>query len=293
MKRGPPTPDLPDATPTKLVLPLDQTLVRRGQSLIADALAERGLQLSLETPETAKSLRRVCSTDLKRLETLVFELFIEDQADDLRLLSLREQATGATVGFIFWRILTAIEMQAWLKSFHHPNNAVGELIAQMSALSLSPGGNHMLQSADKHPVVSPPTGISLYKQPDSDGWIKIELVCVDPRQRQRQLGSLLLAATLTFAAVQENKSHAVLQVAGGSKNEAALALYDKFGFRRADDHFNPPNANLYALWDIREALAALNWEGFLLTSSATTTARPSSGSASALTETKEIKSHKK
>lgn len=37
---------------------------------------------------------------------------------------------------------------------------------------------------------------------DVDGWIKIELICIDPNSQHHHIGSLLLAAALAFAVVQ-------------------------------------------------------------------------------------------
>lgn len=58
-----------------------------------------------------------------------------------------------------------------------------------SALSLHSDSNKMVASNDD-------------EIPDTSGWIKIELVCINPKYQGQQLGSLLLAAALAFAVVQ-------------------------------------------------------------------------------------------
>jgi hypothetical protein len=44
--------------------------------------------------------------------------------------------------------------------------------------------------------------------------------------------------------VQESKSHALLQVAGGKSNARAVELYKKFQFNWAEQYFEIPNDNI-------------------------------------------------
>jgi len=251
-------------SPTSVLVPLDSSIISNSRNILQEALNERSLQLRFETPETAKDLKCICPPYVNNLEKLIFELFIEDQEESLRLLSLRDVNTKDTVGFIFWRNISEEEMKTWSKNIHTKNQKAlpiqyHELASNLNNMKISHPPQHVLVRSNS--AKSPEDD---FDETNLTGWIKIELMCVRKDKTGMKLGSILLAAALAFAAIKEGKTHGVLQVAGGESNNSAYELYKKFHFEDGKEYFNNPNNNLMVLWNIRHALETLNWEGFLM-----------------------------
>jgi len=217
---------------------------------LAEALQERSLQLTFETASSTGDLHGLSPPFIKSLEDMVFDIFENDDPEEMKILSVRDIQTGKPVGFICWQDLSSKEIGEWLKAYSD-KKPEPKLLRDSGRKCSEP--SHMLAHR-----VSPVEWL------DQNGWIKIELMAVESSRQGEKIGALLLAAALAVAA-SRHQSHAVLQVAGGSQNVPAIHLYQKFHFTFAQECFNMPNDHLMVLWDIKEALTSLNWDDFLLT----------------------------
>jgi len=233
------------------LVPLEASLVTKSNGILAEALEERSLRLTFETASSAGDLHGLSPSFIKSLEDMVFDIFENDEPEEMRILSVRDINTGKPVGFICWQDLSSKEIGEWLKACSQ-KKPEPKLLRDSGRKCSEP--SHMLAHR------TAPSAELL----DQNGWIKIELMAVDSSRQGEKIGAILLAAALAFAA-SNHQSHAVLQVAGGSQNVPAANLYKKFHFNFAQEHFNVPNDHLMVLWDIREALRSLNWDEFLLT----------------------------
>jgi len=228
-------------------MPLSPNLVEKSNSILSEALQERNLHLGFETPETTSDLKGFCPSFIKGLESFVFDIFENDSPTEMKVLAARDVNTGKPVGYICWQNIDKDEIRSWMKVFS------------------SKGGRKALtHSEGSTQLVLAPLNAGSPQWIDQNGWIKIELMAVDPNHQGQRIGGILLAAALAFAVVHDHKSHAVLQVAGGEKNTRASNLYKRFNFDFHQGEFNLPNDNLMVLWDIKEALRGLQWEDFHL-----------------------------
>jgi len=228
-----------------ILVPLDNIIVSNSQHILQEALRERSLTLRFETPTTAKELKPICPQSVKNIESLIFEMFIEDQEESLRLLSLKDTKTQEMVGFIFWRNIDETEMKMWLKKIFPKKVTEEEITEKEITQKLK---NIHLSQPPRHALVSsqnklPEHTMESYSG-DLNGWIKIELMCVRSDKAGMKFGSILLAAALAFAVVKEGKTHGILQVAGGKQNISAYELYKKFQFEDGKEYFNSSQRKL-------------------------------------------------
>lgn len=245
-----------DRTFAKTLVPIDSVAIDKSQSILLQALEEKHLTLHVETPQSCSDLKGLSPSFVSGLEKLVISIYSSGD-EDMRLLSVRD-AQGKPAGFIFWRNLDKQEMSEWIKpEYQH-----------------SPRGENVLQNS-RDPskkefahVLSLSTGTEKEEEVATEGWIKIELMCVSQAMQGQHIGTILLAAALFYSYFQESKTHALLQVAGGTKNSRAVALYKKFQFNWAEQYFEVPNDNIMVLWEIKRMIEAFrNWNELTLSSS--------------------------
>lgn len=243
----------------KTLVPVDSIAIDKSQSILLQALEEKHLTLHVETPESCSDLKGLSPSFVSGLEKLVISIYSSGD-DDMRLLSVRD-AEGKPAGFIFWRNLDKQEMSEWIKPEYQ------------NATAKSRGRNVLQNSRDLSKqefahVLSLSTGIEKEPEVPTEGWIKIELMCVSQAMQGQHIGTILLAAALFYSFYKESKSHALLQVAGGTKNSRAVELYKKFQFNWAEQYFEVPNDNIMVLWEIKRMIETFrNWNELTLSSS--------------------------
>lgn len=226
---------------------------------------------------------------VSELERFCLETFLEQdglgESGNLHLLTAmsvpamnrgsdtRNEGEERLLGLVFWREMDAKEMEQWMHmALQDPYPSGGHIVVK------SPVAVGTVLSEDEHnggktaennvlvpAALAPPTAV----EPQTNehpppvittaSWVKIELLGTDRTVRGDGLARLLLGLCLGYAAYVENKTSAVLQIAGGSENNpAADHLYRGFGFQEVvPGSFNKPNDHIRVLWDIRGTLRAL------------------------------------
>lgn len=216
-------------------------LARNQRFQSACARNELSIVVTLETPETARSLRdRIgkFESGMHGLESILLDNFIEgDYGDSLLLLTASEERTGTPMGMVFWRYLESVGDEYWEHVNVQWKSAHGKEIERTL-----PNGKQF-----------------------SGSWTLIELLCTNEAHRGHGVGKLLLVAALAYSSVVNGKTAAVLTLGSNDDNEAAHSLYDSLGFEQMPEHYFGPSdsehhvdpSHVLVLWDIKRSLKSL------------------------------------
>ena len=245
-----------------------RTVIRAWEESVGKVLSSRSLRLTVESPETLTrdSSYETPVTTLGALEGLARESFVEDDYEGaMHALTLRREDMRL-VGVLFWRDLHPDEMAEWLASTDRL------LPASPPALPSTPRREEEEEEEEEEDVfggvlVTRAGRVEFAQGAESavptewgsssplEGWVKIEIMGTREGEGGQGYGRLLLTTALFLAVARDGNSHAVLQVAGGDSNSAAMHLYSSMGFVPAPPGiFNAPNESLMILRDIPSAL---------------------------------------
>lgn len=272
------------------------------RNAVASYAIGHNLQIQLESPDSARKALS-CGhivPPLASLEETVRDCFLEDSFDgQLHLMTIRDLSRTLPkighpiVALVFWRDLDRDEIYSWVEDVDACRRKLleeqaGEDIASADVPSPTPpplDGSKPNDDGDQLSlVVRSQSDVKfnsafdmsslaemlpdyskkeLVEDPYS-GWIKIELVGTHPDHLRRGYARLLVVSVLLIAMVRDGKKSAVLQVAGGYKdNDAATALYLSLGFSiPPKGMFKEPNENVLVLWSIGRGLEGLDWRWF-------------------------------
>jgi len=267
-----------------------QTLAR----FLPATLQSNGMRCRDETPTSAQELLARGQLDAKDfievspdIENTLMEAFIEDDYDGrLHLMTLSMMRRDADddrhdieeiIGVSFWREVPADEMGDWFDveriskmitkstiEHENDNDYSNDVKCRMKLVRSS--SIKWIQNALASTNQDNETDTKASIDQLTHSWVKIELIAIKQSYRAHHLGNILLGCTLAKA--HEHNEHAILHVAGGSKNIPAAKLYGRYGFVSVPRHdeggpFSKPDKDLFVLGNIGKALDDLPFEEML------------------------------